>query len=293
MTPTNHGSVLDAIVQRTRLRLAEAPPNVAALERAALARPAAADVIRTLTSDGTANRIIAEIKRRSPSLGALNESADAIAVARTYAGAGAAAISVLTEPERFGGSFADLGTVSDAVPTPTLCKDFIVDPRQVLMARAHGASLVLLIVAAFARAEATKRIAALRADIEALGMTALVEVHDAVELDLALAAGAHVVGVNSRDLRTLHIDLAVAEALGPLVPPGIIAVAESGIQGPRDIARLRRAAYRAFLVGSSLMTAADPGAALRALIDAPDMPAESERPQPDQTSHPTRETSDR
>lgn len=287
MNPTTQGSVLDAIVMRTRLRLAEAPPNVAALERAALARRPAADAVRTLTSDGTTNRIIAEIKRRSPSLGALNEGADAIAVARTYAGAGAAAISVLTEPERFGGSFADLGTVSDAVSTPTLCKDFIVDPRQVLMARAHGASLVLLIVAAFARTEATRRIAALRADIEALGMTALVEVHDVAELDLALAAGARVVGVNSRDLRTLRIDLAVAEALGPRIPPGIIAIAESGIQGPRDIGRLRRATYRAFLVGSSLMTAPDPGASLRALIDATDADADTD------TDHPDRETSHR
>lgn len=253
-------SVIDAIVQRTRVRLHDTPPDIGALEaRIARARPAR-DALAALSEPG--NRIIAEVKRRSPSLGALALDADAVAVARTYADAGAAAISVLTEPERFGGSFADLAAVSEAVAVPTLCKDFIVDPRQVLMARANGASLVLLIVAALEDAE----LVSLREAIEALGMQALVEVHDHDEARRALATGARIVGVNSRNLHTLAIDLAVAERVRADLPEQVLPIAESGVHGPAEIVRLRRAGYRRFLVGSSLMTAAHPGALLAAMI---------------------------
>jgi len=253
-------SVIASIVERTRLRLATSPPDIAALEaRVAQQRPAR-DAHAALSEPG--NRIIAEVKRRSPSLGPLALEADAVAVARRYAEAGAAAISVLTEPERFGGSFEDLQSVSAAVAVPTLCKDFVVDPRQILMARAHGASLVLLIVAALDDGA----LVSLREGIEAHGMQALVEVHDAEEARRALATGARIVGVNSRNLHTLAIDLAVAERLRADLPDQVLPIAESGVHGPAEIARLRRAGYRRFLVGSSLMTAADPGALLAALI---------------------------
>lgn len=252
-------SILDAIVARTRARLAEHPPDVAALEARLGALPVR-DPLAALRAPGI--RIIAEVKRASPSLGALAPTADAVSVARTYARAGAAAISVLTEPERFGGSFDDLAAVSHAVAVPTLCKDFVVDRRQVLMARAHGASLVLLIVAALSDAE----LVSLREEIERLGMQALVEVHDGEEARRALATGARIVGVNSRNLHTLAIDLGVAEALRRDLPDDVLPIAESGVHGPVEIARLGRAGYRRFLVGSSLMTASDPGALLAAMI---------------------------
>jgi len=253
-------SVIDAIVARTRMRLAEAPPDIGALEARITRQRPAKDALAALIEPGI--RIIAEVKRRSPSLGALALEADAAQVARTYANAGAAAISVLTESERFGGSFDDLAAVSDAVSVPTLCKDFVVDRRQVLLARANGASLVLLIVAALDDAA----LVSLRLEIEALGMQALVEVHDREEVRRALATGARIVGVNNRNLHTLEIDLAVAERLRDDLPDQVLPVAESGVHGPAEIARLRRAGYRRFLVGSSLMTAPDPGALLAQMI---------------------------
>lgn len=253
-------SVLDQIVDRTRQRLAATPPDIAALEALIAARPPARDAHAALAAPGI--RIIAEVKRRSPSMGALAPEADAVAIAKTYAATGAAAISVLTEPERFGGSFEDLRAVSDAVTAPTLCKDFVVDPRQVTMARAHGASLVLLIVAALS----DRQLVSLREAIEAHGMQALVEVHDRDEAQRALASGARIVGVNSRSLHTLAIDLAVAEELRADLPEHVLPIAESGIHGPTEIARLRAAGYRRFLIGSSLMTAPDPAALLAAML---------------------------
>lgn len=259
MSGEPRASILTAIVARTRARLGEHPPDIAALE-ARLGDFPVRDPIAALAAPGI--RIIAEVKRVSPSLGALAPSADAVSVAKGYAAAGAAAISVLTEPERFGGSFEDLQAVSRAVAVPTLCKDFIVDRRQVLMARAHGASLVLLIVAALSDAE----LVSLREAIEQLGMQALVEVHDREEARRALATGARIVGVNSRNLHTLAIDLAVAEALRGELPDDVLPIAESGVNGPAEITRLGRAGYRRFLIGSSLMTAADPRALLAAMI---------------------------
>lgn len=253
-------SVLDEICARTRARLAAEPPDLAALEVRVAARAPARDAYAALSAPG--NRVIAEVKRRSPSLGALAPEADAVAVAKTYVTAGAAAISVLTEPERFGGSFEDLQAVSEAVAVPTLCKDFVVDPRQVLLARAHGASLVLLIVAALSDRE----LVVLRESIEALGMQALVEVHDRLEAQRALASGARIVGVNSRSLHTLAIDLRVAEELRAELPEHVLPIAESGIHGPAEVARLRAAGYRRFLIGSSLMTAPDPAALMSAML---------------------------
>jgi indole-3-glycerol phosphate synthase len=256
-------SVLESIIARTRARLQESPPDLALLEQKALSVRPPRDAMFAL-GEGCPypNAIIAEVKRRSPSLGALKTDADAVVTATTYANSGASAISVLTEPERFGGRFEDLDEVSAAVSTPTLCKDFIVDPRQVLMARAHGASLVLLIVAALTDGQLTS----LRRDIESLGMVALVEVHDALELDRALDSGARLIGVNNRSLHTLHIDLAVSESLRAKIPDACLPISESGISTPADILRLRNAGYHRFLIGSSLMTAPDPGALLHALV---------------------------
>lgn len=256
-------SVLDAIIARTRQRLAESPPDVRALEARLSTAPPVRDALAALSPDARhQNAIIAEVKRRSPSLGSLNEEADAVATASRYAAHGAAAISVLTEPERFGGRFEDLAEVSARVPCPTLCKDFVVDPRQVLMARAHGASLVLLIVAGLN----DKALMSLRFDIEALGMQALVECHDEGEVDRALASGARIIGVNNRDLRSLVIDLAVCERLRPLIPDDRLPIAESGIASPADVRRLRASGYHRFLVGSSLMLAPNPGALLASLV---------------------------
>lgn len=256
-------SVLDAIIARTRQRLADSPPDVASLERRIAQAPAIRDVFAALSPDASRqNAIIAEVKRRSPSLGSLDEGADAVTTALRYAGHGAAAISVLTEPERFGGRFEDLAEVSGQVHCPTLCKDFVVDPRQVLMARAHGASLVLLIVAGLT----DKDLVSLRLDIEALGMQALVECHDEAEIDRALTSGARIIGVNNRDLRSLVIDLAVCERLRPLIPDDRLPIAESGIASPADVRRLRASGYHRFLVGSSLMLAPDPGALLASLV---------------------------
>ncbi|MCC6620438.1 MAG: indole-3-glycerol-phosphate synthase [Deltaproteobacteria bacterium] len=258
-------SVLDAIVARTRARLAEVPPDMDALARRLADTPPPRDALAALATDGQ-SRIIAEVKRRSPSRGTLQADADPVAFAREYTLGGAAAISVLTEPERFGGSFEDLALVSGAVGVPTLCKDFVVDPRQVVMARAHGASLVLLIVAALDDGA----LVGLREQIEGLGMHALVEAHDRREVDRAVASGARIVGVNSRSLHTLVIDLAVAEGLRDAIPEPIVAVAESGIDGPADVVRLRAAGYRRFLVGTSLMTAPSPRALLAELVAAGD-----------------------
>lgn len=256
-------SVLDAIVTSTRRRLTDHPPDVPLLLRMIAHAPPPRDAVSALSPDARhRNAVIAEVKRVSPSLGVLSADADAVAVASRYADHGAAAISVLTEPERFGGRFEDLAEVARMVPVPALCKDFIVDPRQVLLARAHGASLALLIVAALTDHE----LASLQRDIEALGMVALVECHDEREVERALAANARIIGVNNRDLASLHIDLAVCERLRPLIPDDRLPIAESGIASPDDVRRLRDSGYHRFLVGSSLMRAADPGALLAALV---------------------------
>lgn len=222
---------------------------------------------RSLRASLAAHRpaVIAECKRRSPSRGVLRDPYDPVAIARSYAAAGAAAVSVLTNAEFFGGSLADLAAVRAAVPIPVLRKDFVVDRYQVEEARAAGADAVLLIVAALA--PGTLR--ALADDARALGLETLVEVHDEAELAVALAAGGDVVGVNNRDLRTFTTDLATSERIAARAPAGTDLVAESGIRDAADVARLGRAGIGAFLVGEAFMSAADPGAALRALLAAP------------------------
>ena len=212
-----------------------------------------------LSLPGGPARVVAEVKRASPSAGAIRAGLDAVAQAKTYAAAGAAAISVLTDGPGFGGSLADLAAVRGAVDVPLLRKDFVVDRYQLLEARAHGADAALLIVAAL-DAPALPRL--LEACGE-LGLAALVEVHDDAELEAALGAGARIIGVNNRNLRTFAVDLAVSERLLPRLPSGVRGVAESGVRSADDARRLRRAGAVNLLVGEALVRAADPGALLR------------------------------
>jgi indole-3-glycerol phosphate synthase len=206
-------------------------------------------------------RVIAEIKRRSPSRGEIRPDLDAVACARAYAEAGAAAISVLTDSHYFGGSLELLARVRAAVALPLLRKDFILDAYQIDEARVHGADAVLLIVAALD----TGSLRTLREYAEQLGLDALVEVHDEQELETALASGAEVIGINNRDLRTFEVDLRVSERLAGKVPEGCVVVAESGIFTPRDRQRLEAAGAHAVLIGEALMRESDVGAALRQL----------------------------
>ena len=206
-------------------------------------------------------RIVAECKRRSPSRGILRPDYAPASHARAYAAAGAAAISVLTEPAFFDGALEHLADVRAAVDLPLLRKDFIVTDYQLHEAAALGADAVLLIAAALAEAP-LRRLHDLAAS---LGLAALVEVHDEAELDRALAAGARIIGVNSRNLRTLLVDLGVVERIAGAIPDDVIAVAESGIRSGDDIRQFTSLGYDAFLVGERLITEPDPGDALRAL----------------------------
>ena len=205
--------------------------------------------------------VIAEIKRASPSAGSIRAGAEAPDIAARYEQAGAAALSVLTEPDYFSGNLTDMIAARAATKLPVIRKDFIIDPWQVHDSRAAGADAVLLIVAL------------LGADLDAylalareLAIDALVEVHDGAELDIALNAGAELVGINNRDLRDLSIDLAVTERLAPRLPSGVTLVAESGIKTPDDARRMFDAGATALLIGSSLMASEDPGKALRDLL---------------------------
>jgi indole-3-glycerol phosphate synthase len=215
-----------------------------------------------LSLPGGPVRVVAEVKRASPSAGAIRAGLDAPAQARAYAAAGAAAVSVLTDGPGFGGSLADLAAVRAAVEVPLLRKDFVLDRYQLLEARAHGADAALLIVAALA----PETLRALLAAAGELGLAALVEVHDEAELEAALAAGARTVGVNNRNLRTFQVDLAVSERLLPLLPAGVRGVAESGVRSADDARRLRRAGAANLLVGEALVRAADPGALIREMV---------------------------
>ena len=241
-----------------------AVPEAALEQTAAGRRPSAGRFVRALR-DGQSPRVIAECKRRSPSRGILREDYRPAEHAKAYAAAGAAAISVLTEPTFFDGSLEHLHEVSVAVETPLLRKDFIVDRYQILEAVAAGADAVLLIVGALEPAE-LKTLIAFAAEAN---VAALVEVHDAAELRVAADAGATVIGVNSRNLRTLDVEGAVHDRLAALMPKGIVSVAESGLREPADLLRLERAGYDAFLVGERLIAQDDPGAALRALRGVP------------------------
>ena len=253
--------LLEAIVAATRTRVADEREvtSTAALEARVLSAPATLGFRSALAGPGI--NVVAECKRRSPSRGLLRADYDPAAIAAAYERAGAAAVSVLTEPTFFDGDLAHLEAVRSAVSLPLLRKDFIVDRYQLLEARAAGADAILLIVAALTRDE----LIALGREAQALGLDALVEVHDEDELDRALAAGADLIGVNNRNLRTLEVDVDASLRLARRIPRGVVTVAESGLRSRADLDRLSAAGYHAFLVGERLMTAADPGLALTAL----------------------------
>ena len=209
--------------------------------------------------------VIAEIKRRSPSKGDLFADLDPVALARDYADGGAACLSVLTDVEHFGGSVDDLVAARDACSLPVLRKDFTVSARDVCDARLMGADCVLLIAAALDDAELRSFLALARE----IGLDALVEIHDEPELERAIEAGADLIGVNQRDLVTFAVDTARAVRMAPLMPAGVVRVAESGITGPGDAAVLARAGYHAVLVGEHLVTSGDPRSGVADLRTSP------------------------
>jgi indole-3-glycerol phosphate synthase len=223
--------------------------------------PPSRDLPGALSARGGPTRVIAEVKRASPSAGAIAAGLDAVAQARAYQAAGAAAISVLTDGPGFGGSLADLVAVRAAVSVPVLRKDFTVDAWQLVEARAAGADAALLIVAALP-GDALRR---LHDRCLELGLHALVEVHDAAEVERALSIGAALVGVNNRNLHTFQVDLSTSERLVPGFPPGVKGVAESGVRTAADARRLRAAGAPNLLVGEALVRSPDPGALLREL----------------------------
>ena len=220
-------------------------------------------------SAGGGVKVIAEVKRSSPSRGDLAMIADPAGLAADYAAGGASVISVLTEQRRFGGTLEDLAAVRAAVAIPVLRKDFMISSYQLWEARAYGADVILLIVAALDQ----PTLVGLRERAESLGMTALVEVHDEAETERAVDAGARVIGVNARDLKTLEVDRGTFARLAPRIPHGIIKVAESGIRGPQDMLDYARAGAGAVLVGESLVTGGRPREAVADLIAAGAHPA--------------------
>jgi indole-3-glycerol phosphate synthase len=263
MASTLRSDLLETIVAATRHTTAarEVRTPIEDLVRRASRRQAKGRTFRDALRASPAPRIIAECKRRSPSKGVLRKDYNPAAHAAAYARAGAAAISVLTEPTFFDGSLDHLQQVRAAVDVPLLRKDFIVTEYQLLEAVACGADAVLLIVGALS----DDVLHQLAMTASSLALAAVVEVHDRSELERALDADADIVGVNSRNLRTLAVDPGVLEELAALIPTGVIAVAESGIRTPADIARLSALGYSAFLVGERLIVEPDPGVALEEL----------------------------
>jgi indole-3-glycerol phosphate synthase len=258
-------SRLAGIVRSTREELARRKrelPEDALAERAAQTHPQR-PLRGALTQPGM--RVIAEFKRRSPSAGTLRERADVRGIVRAYARGGASALSVLTDGPHFAGSLADLRAARAASELPILRKDFIVDPYQLYEARAAGADAVLLIVAALEAHE----LEALHAGARALALEALVEVHDARELETALELGAELVGINNRDLRDFSVDVQRTSQLVREIPDGVAVVSESGIATAAQLRALAAQGVDAVLVGEALMRAADPEGALRALLEDP------------------------
>ncbi len=258
-------SILDTIVERTRADVAtrrQAVPLAALEARLGTARPVLpfADALRR--PDGGRPTIIAELKKASPSKGLIRADFAPLDLARELAAAGAAALSVLTEPHFFQGHPDYLAAVAPAVPIPCLRKDFIVDEYQVVEARVLGASALLLIAASLPDGLYSRLFALARE----LGLGVLTEVHDEAELARVLPLGVDVVGVNSRNLKTFQVDLAVAERMLGQIPASQVRIAESGVVSGADMARLVAAGADGFLVGETLMRAVSPGAALRELL---------------------------
>ena len=254
--------LLEAIVAATRTRVAvrRAAVSADALESRTTVHSPPRGFRTALTRPGL--HVIAECKRRSPSRGVLREDYVPASIAAGYERGGAAAISVLTEPTFFDGDLSHLEAVRSAVSLPVLRKDFIVDEYQLVEARAAGADAVLLIAAALDEEQLRR----LMRSAGALRLDVLVEVHDEAELDRALGAGATLVGVNNRNLRTLEVDVDASFRLARRLPADVVAVAESGLRTREDLDGLAEVGYRAFLIGERLMTTPDPGAALAALL---------------------------
>ena len=261
-------TILDDILatKRTEVAAAKSARPFADVERAARdAGPVRGLAAALRRPPGQPVRVLAEIKRASPSAGPIRAGADPAVIAADYAGAGAAALSVLTDKPYFDGDLAFLAKVRERVSLPLLRKDFIVDAYQVVEARAAGADAILLIVAALDKVQ----LAELMAAAEEHALDVLVEVHTQKEAEIALAVGATLLGVNHRDLKTFSIDMSLTSAVAPMLPPEVVLVAESGIRSAADVQLLGAVGAHAVLVGEQLMRAASPGDALRALRGMP------------------------
>ena len=263
-------TILDDIIAGVREDLAarEAKTSLSALKERAARMPEAKESLSRLQDDA-AVAVIAEVKRSSPSKGALAPIVDPAALAIEYEKGGAAVISVLTEARRFRGSLADLTAVRAAVDIPVLRKDFIVSPYQIWEARAYGADLVLLIVAALEQTVLTSFVER----VHSLGMRALVEVHTEAEVGRALDAGAGLIGVNARNLKTLEVDRGTFARLAPSIPASVVRVAESGVRGPHDVMAFARAGADAVLVGEALVTDDAPRESVADLVAAGSHPS--------------------
>jgi indole-3-glycerol phosphate synthase len=259
--------VLTRIVATKREEVEALRSDEVALRRAADVGSAARDFRAALSAGGSV-AVMAEVKRRSPGAGPIRLDLGPAELAASYESGGARAVSVLTDREYFGGSLEDLRRVRDRVGLPVLRKDFTIDPLQVFEARAAGADAILLIARILEDGELT----ALRELAESLGMSALVEAHDATEVKRALGSGARVLGINNRDLRTFTTRLGVTTDLADRIPDRIVLVSESGIRSPDDVRRLGEAGVDAVLVGESLLRQRDPGSGVRVLTGHPRAP---------------------
>lgn len=268
-------SALDDILAGVRedLGARQAAVTLDELKERASRAPSAKDGVAALRTPTGAVAIISEVKRSSPSRGRLSVIADPAALAVEYELGGASAVSVLTERRRFGGSLGDLDAVRAAVDVPVLRKDFVITPYQIWEARAHGADLVLLIVAALEQNVLTSLVER----VHSLGMTALVEAHDRVEAMRAVNAGARVVGINARNLKTLEVRRDVFASTVEVVPSSVVKVAESGVRGPHDVIEYARAGANAVLVGEALVTHPNPRQAVAEMVAAANHPALTQR----------------
>ena len=258
-------SILDRIIDYKRIEIQKSKEtrSLEALERGIKNAPEVRDFYKAL-SDGTRARIVAEIKKASPSKGVLRKDFDPVKIAAGYETGGAAALSILTDEKFFMGSLSYLEAVREVVGIPLLRKDFIVDPYQVYESRLSGADALLLIVSAL-RGESLRELLGLT---HSLGMNAVVEVHDENELREALDAGSRIIGINNRDLKTFEVDLGVSVRLSCMIPEGALVIAESGIGSSADIRMLMDNGVHAFLIGETFMKARDPGLELSNLLSA-------------------------
>jgi indole-3-glycerol phosphate synthase len=265
--------ILEQIVDSTRKSVAKRKLQMplADLEKAISSLPSSKDFAATLQGDSI--KLIAEIKRASPSKGLLCPNLDAASLARTYSRSGAAAISVLTESEYFLGSFTDLEVVRSAVGLPLLCKDFIVDQYQIYEARAHGADAVLLIAAILTQSE----LESLLKIAHSLGMSAVVEVHNRNELTRILKLSPQIIGINNRNLADFSVNVETTLKLRSLIPEDVLVISESGIHTHENVLRLQEAGVNAILVGEALVTSTDPAAKINELLGKQALTRESGR----------------